>query len=178
MKKQSIFCWFVLLFIALGLIFHLQFQEAGRVRLSSAPPPQLTVEEIAEIEFYAQDVSDAAVYSTADTVAKIEIQSTENGRIRCQVTARSPGSASLSCKANGRQSPAFAISVVEAPEPVLTSGKEISLVSIIFWKAIRRNWQKQSNSAKALRIYLGGMFLMGAQIACQMAFVSIGNAPC
>lgn len=33
-------------------------------------------------------------------------------------------------------------------------------------------------AAKALRIYLGGMFLMGAQIACQMAFVSIGNAPC
>lgn len=126
MKKQSIFCWFVLLFIALGLIFHLHFQEAGRVRLSSAPPPQLTVEEIAEIEFYAQDVSDAAVYSTADTVAKIEIQSAENGRIRCQVTARSPGSASLSCKANGRQSPAFAISVVEAPEPVLTSGAFLS----------------------------------------------------
>ncbi len=32
-------------------------------------------------------------------------------------------------------------------------------------------------TAKALRIYLGGMFLFGIQIACQMTFVSLGNAP-
>jgi len=32
-------------------------------------------------------------------------------------------------------------------------------------------------AAKALRIYLGGMFLFGIQIACQMTFVSLGNAP-
>lgn len=31
-------------------------------------------------------------------------------------------------------------------------------------------------SAKALRIYLAGLFLFGIQIACQMAFTSIGNA--
>lgn len=30
---------------------------------------------------------------------------------------------------------------------------------------------------KAMRIYLGGMFLFGIQIACQMTFVSLGNAP-
>ena len=33
-------------------------------------------------------------------------------------------------------------------------------------------------TAKALRIYCGVMFLFGIQIACQMTFVSIGNAPC
>lgn len=33
-------------------------------------------------------------------------------------------------------------------------------------------------TAKALRIYLGAMFLFGIQIACQMTFVSIGNAVC
>ena len=33
-------------------------------------------------------------------------------------------------------------------------------------------------TAKALRIYCGAMFLFGIQIACQMTFVSIGNAPC
>lgn len=33
-------------------------------------------------------------------------------------------------------------------------------------------------TSKALRIYLGAMFLFGIQIACQMTFVSIGNAVC
>lgn len=33
-------------------------------------------------------------------------------------------------------------------------------------------------TAKALRVYCGAMFLFGIQIACQMTFVSIGNAPC
>ena len=32
-------------------------------------------------------------------------------------------------------------------------------------------------AAKALRIYFGGMILFGIQIACQMTFVSLGNAP-
>ena len=32
-------------------------------------------------------------------------------------------------------------------------------------------------AAKALRIYYGGMVLFGIQIACQMTFVSLGNAP-
>lgn len=33
-------------------------------------------------------------------------------------------------------------------------------------------------SEKALRVYCGGMGLFGIQVACQMTFVSIGNAPC
>ena len=33
-------------------------------------------------------------------------------------------------------------------------------------------------TAAALRIYCAAMLLMGAQIACQMTFVSLGNAPC
>jgi putative MATE family efflux protein len=32
-------------------------------------------------------------------------------------------------------------------------------------------------AARALRIYLGGVLLFGIQIACQMTFVSLGNAP-
>lgn len=32
-------------------------------------------------------------------------------------------------------------------------------------------------ASRVLRIYLGGMFLFGIQIACQMTFVSLGNAP-
>ena len=31
---------------------------------------------------------------------------------------------------------------------------------------------------RALRIYCALLFLFGIQIACQMTFVSIGNAPC
>ncbi len=33
-------------------------------------------------------------------------------------------------------------------------------------------------TANALRIYCGVIFIFGIQIACQMTFVSIGNAPC
>ena len=33
-------------------------------------------------------------------------------------------------------------------------------------------------TAKALRIYCRVLFVFGIQIACQMTFVSIGNAPC
>jgi Na+-driven multidrug efflux pump len=33
-------------------------------------------------------------------------------------------------------------------------------------------------TARALRIYMGGIGIFGIQIACQMAFVSIGNALC
>jgi Na+-driven multidrug efflux pump len=33
-----------------------------------------------------------------------------------------------------------------------------------------------SFASKALRIYYGGMLLFGIQIACQMTFVSLGNA--
>lgn len=33
-------------------------------------------------------------------------------------------------------------------------------------------------TARALRIYMGGMVIFGLQIACQMTFVSIGNALC
>lgn len=32
-------------------------------------------------------------------------------------------------------------------------------------------------TARVMRIYLGGLFLFGIQIACQMTFVSLGNAP-
>ncbi len=33
-------------------------------------------------------------------------------------------------------------------------------------------------TTKALRIYCGALFIFGIQTACQMTFVSIGNAPC
>ena len=33
-------------------------------------------------------------------------------------------------------------------------------------------------TTRALRIYCGALFIFGIQIACQMTFVSIGNAPC
>ena len=33
-------------------------------------------------------------------------------------------------------------------------------------------------AGKAVRIYCAGLLGMGIQIACQMTFVSIGNAPC
>ena len=42
----------------------------------------------------------------------------------------------------------------------------------------RRTRRCVAFTARALRIYCGALFLFGIQIACQMTFVSIGNAPC
>lgn len=126
MSRRQLICGLACAAAALGLAGHLELHEAGRVRLSKAPPPQLTVGESARMEFSARDAAEIAVYSTNDTVASIEIQSADDGQILCRITARAPGSTSLSCTAGGRQSPAFAVSVVEAAEPVLTSGPYVS----------------------------------------------------
>lgn len=126
MSRRQLICGLVCAVAALGLAGHLELHEAGRVRLTEAPPPQLTVGESARMKFSARNADGAAVRSTEDAVASIEIQSAEDGQIVCLVTARAPGSTSLSCTAGGRQSPAFAVSVVEAAEPVLTSGPYLS----------------------------------------------------
>ncbi|MGN1007708.1 MAG: Ada metal-binding domain-containing protein [Butyricicoccus sp.] len=114
---------------ALGLVGSLQLRETGRVQLTESPPPQLEVGETARMEFSARDAADITVHSTNDTVASIEIQSADDGQILCRITAHAPGSASLSCEADGRLSPAFAVSVVEPAvpdEPILTSGPYVS----------------------------------------------------
>ena len=45
-------------------------------------------------------------------------------------------------------------------------------------QSLRRMKQLIVFAAKALRIYCGVLVLFGIQIACQMTFVSLGNAPC
>ena len=63
------------------------------------------------------------------------------------------------------------------------------IYSVILWVAVMlfpnafaRMFTPDSSliafTAKALRIYCAMLFLFGIQIACQMTFVSIGNAPC
>lgn len=63
------------------------------------------------------------------------------------------------------------------------------IYSVILWAAVMffpnafaRMFTPDSSliafTAKALRIYCAMLFLFGIQIACQMTFVSIGNAPC
>ncbi len=48
----------------------------------------------------------------------------------------------------------------------------------MFAKMFSQNEELISFTVKALRIYCGAMFLFGIQIACQMTFISIGNAVC
>ena len=54
----------------------------------------------------------------------------------------------------------------------------IQLFPGIFARIFTPDAELVAFTAGVLRIYCGALFLMGIQIACQMTFVSIGNAPC
>ena len=54
----------------------------------------------------------------------------------------------------------------------------IQLFPQIFASIFTPNEELIAFAAKALRVYCGVMLLFGIQIACQMTFVSLGNAPC
>ncbi len=53
----------------------------------------------------------------------------------------------------------------------------VMAVPEIFAKMFSPNPELITFTAKMCRIYFGAMFMFGAQIACQMTFVSLGNAP-
>ena len=54
----------------------------------------------------------------------------------------------------------------------------IQLFPGVFARIFTPEAERVAFTAGVLRIYCGALFLMGIQIACQMTFVSIGNAPC
>lgn len=54
----------------------------------------------------------------------------------------------------------------------------IMLVPHVFAGIFTPDAAMQAFTAKALRVYCGGIGIFGIQIACQMAFVSLGNALC
>ena len=54
----------------------------------------------------------------------------------------------------------------------------IMLVPRVFAGIFTPDQALQAFTARALRIYCGGLGIFGIQIACQMAFVSLGNALC
>ena len=54
----------------------------------------------------------------------------------------------------------------------------IMLFPQLFARMFTPNAELIAFTVHALRIYCGALFLFGLQIACQMTFVSIGNAPC
>lgn len=54
----------------------------------------------------------------------------------------------------------------------------IQLFPRVFARIFTPDAELVAFTAGVLRIYCGALFLMGIQIACQMTFVSIGNAPC
>ena len=54
----------------------------------------------------------------------------------------------------------------------------IMLFPQLFARMFTPNPELIAFTARALRLYCGALFLFGLQIACQMTFVSIGNAPC
>lgn len=54
----------------------------------------------------------------------------------------------------------------------------IMLFPAVFAKIFTSDAELVAFTAKALRIYCAVLFIFGIQIACQMTFVSIGNAVC
>ncbi len=54
----------------------------------------------------------------------------------------------------------------------------ITLMPRVFAGIFTPDQQLLEFTAKALRIYVGGLGIFGIQMACQMAFVSLGNALC
>lgn len=54
----------------------------------------------------------------------------------------------------------------------------ITVMPRVFAGIFTPDAQLQEFTAKALRIYCGGLGIFGIQVACQMAFVSLGNALC
>ena len=54
----------------------------------------------------------------------------------------------------------------------------IMLFPQLFARMFTPNPELIAFTARALRLYCAALFLFGLQIACQMTFVSIGNAPC
>ncbi len=54
----------------------------------------------------------------------------------------------------------------------------VQLVPQVFISIFTSDADLIAFATPALRIYFGGLGLFGIQIACQMTFVSIGNAPC
>ena len=52
------------------------------------------------------------------------------------------------------------------------------LFPAVFAKIFTSDAELVAFTAKALRIYCAVLFIFGIQIACQMTFVSIGNAVC
>ena len=54
----------------------------------------------------------------------------------------------------------------------------IELFPAAFARIFTPNQELVAFTARALRVYCGVLFLFGIQIACQMTFVSIGNAVC
>ena len=54
----------------------------------------------------------------------------------------------------------------------------IELFPATFARIFTPNQELVAFTARALRVYCGVLFLFGIQIACQMTFVSIGNAVC
>lgn len=112
MKRRTIIIWTALALLVSGLTGHYIWQEQQNIRLISAPPVQLVVGETAEMIFSAANENVHALTSDSQ-VAYVEIQSAKQGQIICQVTAVAAGSVQLSCEVQGRQSPAFAVSVID-----------------------------------------------------------------
>lgn len=101
----------------------LLWQDArSEVRAVSAPPPQLTAGETIRVDFFATCSGDIGAVSSDPAVADIQVAMVSAGVISCTVTAQTDGVAVLSCTVGGRQSPAYAVSVVPPAPTPLTSG--------------------------------------------------------
>ncbi len=125
MKHKTMIIWIVLLLLVTGLAGYDIWQGRQDIRLVSVPPVQLSVGQTAGIVFSAAN-ENIHVSSSNSQVAAMELKSVQQGQVVCQVTAVAAGSALLSCQAQDRHSPAFAISVID---PAAEQNQEIAVVA-------------------------------------------------
>ena len=114
-QKVRYVCAAALLALMLLTTGALRRQEAAQVRVLEVPPPELTAGETASFAVSAPEGAEVTAHTSDPAAVTLEVLSVADGRAVCRVSAAGDGNALLSCKVNGRASPAYAVSVV-APE--------------------------------------------------------------
>ena len=97
---------------------------------------------------------------------------------RCRAWRKAILSYNYGAKNAGRVRKAFQLLLISSLVYSTLLWSAIQIFPSVFASIFTPNEELIVFAAKALRIYCGVLVLFGIQIACQMTFVSLGNAPC
>lgn len=128
MRWKLLLAWLPAGVLAVLLLFG-SFARPQALAPVQPVPLQMTAGDSVEITF--EHVPDAAAefFSSDPDVVRLEAVRQEDGRAACRLTAVAEGTAEISCAAGKAASPAYALSVVAPPAPVLTDGAFVASVS-------------------------------------------------